>query len=181
MSANVCQRWPGSGGMCWAGSHRRRTWRRPECHWHFFAALVWWARVRRPGKSLCPPEEWDCGRVSFLNWTGFLPARRLDLTWASLAFVGTVRHLPPRTVTDFCGSTLLLPWGDETVPAICWFWLQPALPLEAAFLPQWKVQRQLWSEQKSLEITLQLRGVFLDLDVLKWSENLNLAWKTGVS
>lgn len=121
MSPNVCQRRPGSGGMCWAGSHQRWTWRRPECHWHFCAALVWWARVRRPGKSLCPPEEWARRRVSFLNWTRFLPARRLDLTWASLAFAGTVRHLPPRTVTDFCVSTSLLPWGGKAVPAICWF------------------------------------------------------------
>lgn len=43
------------------------------------------------------------------------PCSVLDLTWASLAFAGTVRHLPPWIVTDFTSSILLLPWGGGAV------------------------------------------------------------------
>ena len=75
-----------------------------------------WMSVHRPEKTLWPQEGWLCHTVSFLNWTPSLPAHPcsvLDLTWASLAFAGTARHLPPWIATDFTSLILLLPWGER--------------------------------------------------------------------
>lgn len=103
-----------SDGTCWGWVSKETD---TIATWMSLASLSGshlWTSVRGPEKTRCPPEGWVCHIVSFLNWTPFLPAHPcsvLDLTWASLAFAGTARHLPPWIVTDFTSSILLLPWG----------------------------------------------------------------------
>lgn len=87
---------------------------RLECHWHLWAEPICecWPRAR----WLAPDNEFVT--LSFLNWTPLFsghPLSDLDLTWVSLAFAGTARHLTPRIVTRiYCclGSRHRLPSVD---------------------------------------------------------------------
>lgn len=121
-----------SDGMCWEQASKETDTMATLMPLASLSSSHLWMSVRRPVNTLCPLKRWVCHTVSFLNWTPSLPAHPcsvLDLTWASLAFAGTARHLPPWIVTDFTSSVLLLPWGGRgsahhllivTVPSISW-------------------------------------------------------------
>lgn len=118
MKASVCQQWqilfrPLMERVGDESQRRRDT----MATWMSLASLSGahlWMSVHEPEKTPWPLEGYVRHTLSFLNWTPSLPAHPcsvLDLTWASLAFAGTARHLPPWIVTDFTSSILLLPWG----------------------------------------------------------------------